>query len=63
MHDDLPDFAYSATIFDDEEEDDFEVISSAKRMGKAIELGLRGIVKNLKLMMLRIHSAINEPNR
>lgn len=63
LHDDLPDFAYSATIFDDEEEDDFEVISSAKRMGKAIELGLRGIVKNLKLMMLRIHSAINEPNR
>lgn len=61
LHDDLPDFAYSTTIFD-EEDDDFEVISTAKRMGKAIELGLREIVKYLKLMMLRIriHSAINE---
>lgn len=64
LHDDLPDFAYSTTIFDDEEEgNDFEVISSAKRMRKAMELGLREILKYLKLLMLRIriHSAINEP--
>lgn len=48
LHDDLPDFAYSTTIFDEEEEGNgFEVIFSAKRMGKARELGLREIIKYL----------------